>query len=441
MLVDDTRTTERTYLMKWLFTALALLLALPVAAQPIHGAPQGVTTYDGIAKPWLTAQCHWKESSDTPNPVGPLVPGIPHTHIEGHFPLWADIGPGPVTVPITVLLFHTKGKVILVQGQIMGPNGPMLMSDVQMDQPFPLVGDPNGIVTFQGHATFDIALTPNGVITDNGRIADAIAPHGWFNTRLMARTVYDNTEVVDTSLWVPYFAMLDPSQPEPIYGEGTMQLRAGCTIAGETSDTFGEHVTEVRGTEGFDRGYLPILAPFSNPFTIYPLTYNYKSIPTFGQYDLRLDANFHLNVAGTVLASTQTEIPGMGVSNVDVLDPVIIANSIAQPGTTPGKHRIAAIWEQESGAGFPGFPPNERLVSVLGFEVEIGPNPTSAPPIIIVPPPPPPPPPAVCQDPKATNLNGPLPCVFPPVVVPVVPTIFEFTCNGLIPKSCILVIK
>lgn len=403
---------------KLLLLVAALLIASVASAQPltIHGAPQGVTTYaTPAAWPPLSGQCHWKAPGPDVNPDGPLVPGIAHTHIEGHFPIWAQLPAGPVTVPISVVLFHTKGAIYGVGGQIMGPRGPVDMTEVVIDQPLPIRGDPNGVVSFTGHATFDPALSFTRGESSDGPLERTIPLHGWFNTRVMARTIYDDGEVVDTQLWIPYFSMLDPSQPEPGIGEGTMQLRAGCSVGGVTTEGFGEHVTEIRGTEAIARGYLPILAPINEPFVIYPLTYNYKALQMFPHYDLRLDLNLHMGVAGSVLASTQTEIPGQGVSNVDMLDPVVIAASTPQMGTTPGKHKIAALWEQESGPqGSPGlaggFPPNERLVSLLVFEVAIGDHPTSAPPV-------------VCTDPRATNVGGPLPCVFPPPPPPPPPPV------------------
>lgn len=335
----------------------------------IHGAPQGVTDYlDPSSWPWLTGQLHWKVSGPTPIPDSPLVPGISHTHIECHAPIWAELGAGPVTIPIALRLFQCKGKLPLVWAEMMGPNGPVAFSEVVIDTPLPLVGDANGLVSVTGHATFDPSLG-----------TDTIPLHGWFNTRVCARTLFDDGHVADCELWVPYFSVLDVSKPEPNYGEGTMEFAAKCTIEGDSVENggMGIHLTEVRGTESQARGYLPILAPFNTPETVYVLTYNYKALPTLrGNYDLRLDANFHMGVEGTVLGSTQTQIPGVsGVSNVDTLDPVVIAHSQPQMGTTPGKHRVVALWEQNTDAGSPGFKPNARLVSLLGFEVAIGDHP------------------------------------------------------------------
>lgn len=407
--------------MKALLCLVTAILALPppVAAQPIHGAPQGVTRYLSVAdRPWLTGQCHWKGTGPDTLPKSPLVPGIAHTHIEAYPPIWAELGSGPVTIPITLRLFQTAGKLTIVLAEFEGVNGPVAMADVVLDQPLPLVGDPHGLVSLTGHVTFDPATG-----------TDTIPVHGWFNTKLFARTVYDNGDVLDTQFWVPYFSMVNPAVPEPAYGEGLMELAAKCTIESKDIENggMGQHLTEVRGTESQARGYLPILAPFATPITIFPLTYNYKALPTtVGLYELRLDANFHMGLPGTLIATTATELPNGGVSNVDVLDPVVIAASTAAMGTTPGKHRLVAMWDQDTGAGSPGFAPNERLVSLLGFEVTIGPNPQ------------PPPPPLLCTDPRATNVGGPLPCVFPPPPLPI-GTVYTFTCDAA--GKCTVVVK
>lgn len=407
--------------------ALWLLCATPVAAQPIHGAPQGVTAYTStLDRPWVTGQCHWKDTGPDPNPVGPLVPGITHTHIEAYPPIWAELGPGPVTMAFTLRLFKTPGKLTGLIGEFLGPYGPVPMSEVVTDTPLPLVGDPEGLVSMTGHVTFDPALATLPVTWPDGHVSVQrdIPEHGWFNTRLWVRTEFDNHDMLDTQLAIPFFSVLNPAMPEPLYGEGTMQFAAFCSIQSPDVEKvenggFGAHVTEIRGTDGQARGFVPILSQSNDPFTVFTETYNYKALPTlFPAYELRLDPNFHMGIAGTLLATKSVDIPN-GVSNTDVLDPVVIAASVAPMGGTPGKHRIFAIWDQDTKSGSPGFAKNERLVSLLGFEVAIGPNPHPAPPPIVTPP----------------------PVIVPPPIVPVVPTIFEFTCDNSIQKVCTLVIR
>lgn len=347
----------------------------------VHSNQYGITEYVGdtglllpgqARVPWVSLQMHWKGSGPDPNPPGPLVPGMAHTHIQGRFPIWAELGAGPVTIPFTMVLFNTVGSIFMVWAEFMGANGPIGFSNVTIDQHLPLTGVPGGVVNFTGRVTFDPSL------------ATATIPrHGWFNTRIVARTSYDNGDKGDLQAWVPYFSVLDQSQSEPVYGEGTMEFASKIDFQAQDDENggFGQHLTEFRGTESQSRGFLPILVPFNEPQTIYPLTYNYKALPTLTpHYELRLDPDFHMGIEGTVLDTTEMQLPNGQVSNVAVLDPVVISKSMAPMGMTPGKHRLAAMWSQDTGKGSPGFGPNQRIVSVAMIEVEIGDHPIPAPP-------------------------------------------------------------
>lgn len=330
----------------------------------------------GAAWPWSSSQCHWKNSGPTPNPDGPIFDGLRHTHVEGWFPHRAKLGAGLVTVPIAIKLFKTAGQVNFVVGEFMGPQGAIPFTSVTMDQPFPLRGDPNGVVTFTGHATFDPSL------------ATATIPlHGAFNTRIWTRTEYDDHSSATTEHWVDYYSILDPTKPEPGVGEGFMEFAAKVEAVSPDNESgaYGNQLTEFRGTESIARAWVPNLVPFNTPYTVFPLTYNYKAIPASFRsfYELRLDPDFHMGIPGTVLASTSTELPNGGVSNVDVLDPTIIAASTPPMGATPGTHRLAFLWLIDTKAGGFGYGPNQRLVSIMVIEVKIGPNPIPVPPTTI----------------------------------------------------------
>ncbi len=166
-----------------------------------------------------------------------------------------------------------------------------------------------------------------------------------------------------------------------------MEFACKTNAAPRDGSGFGLQLSEFRGQEDRDRAIPPMLVPFNAPETIFPLTYNYKSLPTtFPTYEARLDANFHMGIEGTLLDNTQTEIVN-GVSVQLTLDPVKIAASTPQMGTTPGKHRVIIMWQQDTGPGSDDplsqshYAPNQRLVSLLGFEVEIGDNPIGPPPV------------------------------------------------------------
>lgn len=338
----------------------------------VHANPYGITDYPTPAAwPKVSLQQHWKGTGPIRNPDGPLVPGISHTHIEGKFPIWAELGAGPITVPFTLLLFNTTGVISDVLGQFAGPNGFVSFTECVVDQPLPMRGVPGGVVTLSGYVTFDPAMA-----------TATITKHGWFNTRIFARTHYDDTDQVDLEAWIPYYSILDPSLPEtPTNAEGTMSFVAKASIAGPNVENggFGLQLTEFRGTEGIESGFVPILEPFNTPQTVHPLGYNYKALPdSFKQhYELRLDPDFHMGMEGTVIDSTEIQLANGQKTgfNVAVLDPVAIAASAAPMGVTAEKHRLAFMWWVDTLDGAGGYKPNQRLVTLVAVEVEIGNNP------------------------------------------------------------------
>lgn len=439
--------------LRTVWAVLAVLFAVPAAAQPIHGAPQGCLTYVPASVPksmmapgqchstLIEPQCHWARR-DTP-PAGVLLPFSRHTHLGSPEPrIGAEVSAGPITIPIFTKLFQTDGVLALLDSDFMTEYGPIPISEIVLDT-FPVKGNPdaNGQVVVAGHMTFDPAKAVVRVADQvTGAITDmlAIPKRGWFNIRLRSVTYYDDGATLTNESWFSYYSVLDPNAPEPPIAEGTQETASKCMVYSPFDErpggnVFGIHLSEFRQFQDKDgsivSGYPPIFARFSTPQTVRPFTYSYGFETTLppALYELRLDSDLHHLVLGQLIATTGTEIPG-GISNVDVLDPVVIAASKAPASVTPGKHRLSFNWIQNTGAGSPGlFPPNETLTSLLVMEVEIGDNPQPAPPVVI---------PPVVTPPVIVP-----PVVVPPVVIPVVPTIFEFTCDNNIPKKCALVIK
>src|SRR4029078_12564753 len=95
---------ERMQMKRLAFSVwLVVFSAFSVAAQPlaIHAHPQKATYESPAEWPFLSDQCHW------------MVDGVlAHTHVEMSVPIYAELTPGRITMPITFKLFHTSGRIV-----------------------------------------------------------------------------------------------------------------------------------------------------------------------------------------------------------------------------------------------------------------------------------------------------------------------------------------
>jgi hypothetical protein len=371
--------------MKTCWCVIGVLALSTVAyAQPLtlHGSPQGVgscsvpaaftehTIGTGLC-PMISFQSHWKPGGGSPAVPAPntLVPDTAHTHIECNLPHEAEMT-APVTVPCRFVLFHTAGKIILTQGD--------LVSNITMDDPtvtFPLVGDPNNVLLFFFHVTFDPTIV---------KISSPVPAHGWFYFRFMCRTLFDNRDMIDTQIMWSAYSMRDPRQPEAPLAEPGINLgsRAIPVSARDSeANVFGIHLVEVRDQS------IPLYATFNTPLVLTAVSYSYGpdiKLPA-GQYKLLADPDLHRAVTGLPLAFKESPAAG-GSSNTDILDPVRIDASLPPVGFAAHHHRISLIWSVATDPARPIqgdhgglIAPNQEVFALLNFEVAIGDNPQSAP--------------------------------------------------------------
>jgi hypothetical protein len=372
--------------MKTLWCAAGVLaLSTAAYAQPftLHGSPQGVTSCSVPAAftehtlgtglcPMISFQTHWKPGGGSPSvqPPNTLTPNLAHTHIECNLPHEAEMT-GPVTVPCRFVLFHTAGQIILAQGD--------LVTNITMDDPtgpWPLVGDPNSVLLFYFHATFDPTVVKS---------TSPVPPHGWFSFRLMCRTAFGNGDLMDTQIMWSAYSMRDPRQPEALLGEAGINLGSRAVVVSardSEADVYGIHLVEVRDTA------IPLYASFRTPIVLTAASYSYgpdNKLPA-GEYKLLVDPDLHRAVTGTSMSFKSSPAAG-GSTNIDILDPVQIDASLPPVGFAAHHHRVSLLWSVATDPnnfihGDHGglIAPNQEIFALLNFEVAIGDNPQSAPP-------------------------------------------------------------
>jgi hypothetical protein len=276
------------------------------------------------------------------------MPGMPaHTHNDLQFPLYAEVGVAPFTVPFTFTMFDTSGKITGVSGT--------LVSSWSLDTTtLPILGNPAGVVIVTGHVTFD---------PSRGTASGFVPPHGWYTLRWVVRTQYTNGDVVDNQLSVSVYSVIDPTQPERAPGDGTgrILMRSQCVRSSSRIGElmFGANIMEFQQL-------LPLFGNVSpaNPWKLNASGYNYggaelKVLPP-GVFELRLDPNLHQGIPGTTLDSATAS----STTRIETL-----------PGLIPdGPHKLMFMWHRPTSAG------DEELVSNLVFNITVGPGGVAQPP-------------------------------------------------------------
>jgi len=374
---------------------LVLLLLCPAlaSAQPIHNYP-GKSAYASPAEwPAIDAQCHWVPGDGSPaiDPPNTLTHDMAHTHVAVKAPIYAELK-GPITVSVPIKLFHTAGKITDVWALFAGPCGQQSIG-ISLDKPLPLVGDPNGLVTATGTMTFD----------PNKGLGVCLPKHGWFSVLVNVRTIYTNKDQLDVTNTTSYYSTIDLTQPEAPLNEAGIAVSGKCQNVSSHSST----VNNVYGIQLVEfRKLLPLLTPITKAVTIENFSYAYgydHALPT-GSYELDLDPDLHMGLAGKPLTFKANAATG-GTFNQDVIDPWVLAASTAPMGYPAKTHKLLFAWVQPTGTapiiGHDGgtIAPNVLLKTLIAFDVVADPGGT--------------PPPQLCTDPTATNNGGPLPCIYP----------------------------
>jgi hypothetical protein len=381
--------------MKGVICAVLVMLGLGASslmAQQIYQYPfdSTVTAYgvNGITYPKLSSQIHWRPSNQTPDPtLTPqlMAPSIGHSHVECWTPIWATITPmqHQYAVNCQLILFHVNGYFYTVDSLRDGvqvdlgsgttsaivPNT-LVWDATGTSTPPVMTGDPAGIRTW----TFHFVLDPT-ISTGTGFVMPA---HGWTNIRVFARTMLSgrvppgaDIPKFDNQLFFGMYSLMDPTQPEVIPPDQEVAFLGSVGQMYATDRGFATTVSAYKGT------YAPILSTLNFPQpSARPLTYSYSQDFTpfpLGTAITRVDMDLHHGSPGTLLASAQ----GVGGASVpSPFDPTLYA--------TPGVHKVAAIWQQDSGAGVPSLTPpvlaNEQFSSLIVVEVTVGTGVTPAPP-------------------------------------------------------------
>lgn len=357
---------------KFLIALLALLIAAPVAAQPIQGHPQKQAYASSAEYLPLNDQC-WIDDPD------PLKAG--HVHIIARPALYMRVQDwGTFDVPFTLQLHNISGRITAVQGEHIR----RVRWDATGSTTLPILdgGGPNSLVEFSGVATVDHTLPdPNWDFLGIFKFP----VHGWAEDRLEAILAIQDGRRLDTyNEWSVYSA-IDPSAPEkpaPEQGRPGVHIRTRCVMwSADPTQTAGEVITEISD-------YLPFGPQFA-PFTTIANAYNYTAPANIvfapELFEVRKDPHLHQGIPGILLRSLVVG-PAM---NKQFLGPFTL--DPAAFGT--GEHTAMVTWTQPLPTS-----PARSISAVVVFPFSVGAGV--------------PPPLATCDDPMANNIGQPLPCTY-----------------------------
>jgi hypothetical protein len=394
-----------------LLVAIALS-CLPVATQSLLAQakqttftvsdPNVVAVYNTPAD-WplpKSLQCHWGRATLAPaapilSPAvfDPLRVGVGHTHIEVHFPYDAEIS-GPFDFDFTVVLFHSDATITNVRG-IYVRN--IVWDDTGSSTPPNMTGTADQVQTWHAKATFDPFMTGPGATDGDGSFV--MPQHGFFSLRMTSQTHYANGHEMDNWTAEPLYSVIDPSAPPAPESQYSRETGVLCEPHNDFDhagrEAWGFSASEVR--ELLPNG--PISEPWSLAATrmfggITGYTYANQGFFTAPLHEqLRMDPNFHGGVTGTLLQDVV--FAPNGAANVVFLNDA----TIDPRGLTIGVHKWMALWSAQTDKDdLAAFQADDTTVALVTVPFTVG---TVTPP-------------TTCQDPTATNVGGPLPCVFPP---------------------------
>lgn len=368
---------------------LALLIgpAAPASAQPIHGHPQKAAYASEAERPPFEPQCHWHDEGGLPEalPDGSnsreIIEAVmrsdktAHTHFRFNPPVYSELA-GTLRLPFTIRAFQTAGLVSFDMG-VQRSIAKIEWDDTGSEVAPIMRGDPlpHRLIEWSGHLTYDVNLDKH-----DGYVAP---PKGWWFPQGRVDTRYDRGAIVSLLFHVPFYSMRDPSAPEvPEFP----RLIAGCYPHSTLTNEWGNNYVEVDS-------FLP-LAPIFAPWPVDLGTASYGGVKLGnGLFEHRVGVDLHAGILGTVLKS-MPEVTFKSTNRAPVIDPAVQG---------VGRWRELFMWSKPSIH-------NEEIVStLLPWDVTIGEGA--------------PPPPPLCQDPKATNVGAPLPCLFDPPPVDLCPNL------------------
>jgi len=276
---------------------------------------------------FISAQHHWFNSGR-----------LSHTHVECDKNVLYTIITGQIAINCQFQMFKVPGRITLVWSNM----GSMVWNDTHAWSWTPPnnEGNPNGVVIITG--LFFI---------DPSRNTGTFPQHGWGTVALNARTEFNDGSQTDTTLYLPLYSMLNPTEPErPLDGDGIL-LRAECSniIVPGDPGAWGALISEFR-----ERVPINTLTPGTilNPEVV---LYNYAGFQDFPiQFaERRLDANLHMGIPGTLVTSSST---------------------FDTTRLVAGDHKFSFNWTQATGPdGVPGlFGPNRQdsCLIVVPFTID-----------------------------------------------------------------------
>jgi hypothetical protein len=369
---------------------LALTIPAIASAQTIHGHPQKAFYASPAEWPTDSSQCHWKRGNDMqPNPPFPDIPvgvsvadpQIAHTHLDCALPRYGEIT-GSIPVTCIIKLFHTAG----VAGGLYSPFEQIrdiIYEDTGTSTPPVMRGDPMGLKQWRVSFIFDPTL-----IRHTFPPTTTVPPRGWFPVDVAIRTYYDNGDTVTLDAVRTLYSMLNPNVPEIKGSDEGITYATRCspnTLRRPELNLYGNQM----GTVVSEFVTLIPITPIQDPWPANGFFYSYASLEGVsgfqfpdGTFELRRDLDIHNGVPGVTLAADSFQGATRFTSSPVTFDPATLGS---------GTHKIAAIWQQPDGKG-------NDSTALFVFDLTVGPGV---------------PPPTTCEDPRATNKGGPLPCVFP----------------------------
>jgi hypothetical protein len=349
----------------------------------IHGHPQK-TDYNADGSDWpnFEAQGWWDQ-------FDPVEAG--HLHVAVKYPSYGEITTyEPFWVNFTLKLHDVPGEI----RQFFGPHFRELhWNDTNSQTPPRMRGEKNTLLEWSGKILIDytLGLQP--------WIGQTLNPHGWGGSLFTARASFDNFDLLEVQKVDCQYFLIDPSVPErPASEQGRpgVVLSSRVVVSNQSTgnsstlkgNRFGAMVTEIND-------YLPLL-PITAPWPTIVNVYNYTAempLPD-GIFRQLLDADLHHGGEGTLIDLIHADV--RGVSKTIVFDPLVMG---------PGAHRGIVNWTQSS--------KGENLVSTLAYDLPVG---TGIPV------------PTICNDMKALNHGGLLPCRYqadppPPPITVIVPSL------------------
>lgn len=377
----------------------------------LHNHPQKAFYTSPAEWPVVSSQCHWRPGSGMPQtfpviPVGLSVadPQIAHTHLDCNWPIYGEIT-GPLPISCTIKVFHTAGVV----GGIGAPFSnirDIVYADTGTSTPPVMRGDPMGVKQWNLSFIFDPTMKAMNYFPP----FNSVGPHGWTHTDVSVKTYYDNGDSVNLDQIRSLYSVMDTSVADPDinrvngFPDSGIGVATACSpntssrfrFEDGTRSTYGNQMGEVFSTFQGMIPLLPIQAPWSLPGRFYAYA-TLEGHPGFkfpdGTFSLRRDVDIHNGIFGVDIVPPQHFQGNTQFSDTPmVLDPALIGS---------GTHNIVAFWQEPDGQG-------SDNTALTVFNVTVGPGV---------------PQPTLCTNPAATNVGGPLPCVFPPPPVDVCPNL------------------